>query len=135
MLLAGLAVTGAAAFGACASTSGRASAASTSDEALTDTVYDEEDVENRAFQLTEYGAPRIPRGIDLQKPARVVVTFVIDTTGRALSKTFKVIESDHPALTQAVREALPAMRFIPARLKTGRAVRQLVQLPFVFSIR
>jgi protein TonB len=63
----------------------------------------------------------------------VLAQFVVDTTGRAETNTFKVLKSDHDQFTQAVRNALPGMRFYPAEVG-GRKVKQLVQQPFVFNI-
>ena len=64
---------------------------------------------------------------------QVVAKFVVDTTGRADMRTFEVIKSDHDAFTAAVRNALPNMRFFPAEVG-GRKVKQLVQMPFQFSL-
>jgi periplasmic protein TonB len=64
---------------------------------------------------------------------QVVAKFVVDTTGRADMKTFEIIKSDHDAFTAAVRNALPNMRFFPAEVG-GRKVKQLVQMPFMFSL-
>lgn len=47
--------------------------------------------------------------------------------------SFEALKSTDPAFTDAVRTALPTMRFAPAR-KSGRAVKQLVQQPFTFSL-
>jgi protein TonB len=63
----------------------------------------------------------------------VTVQFVVDTMGRAQMNTFKEISSTHPQFTNAVRNHLPSMRFIPAEAG-GRKVMQLVQQPFVFAI-
>jgi protein TonB len=63
----------------------------------------------------------------------VVVQFVVDTMGRAEMRTFRVLRSTHSAFDQAVRDALPLMRFEPARLG-GRLVRQVVQEPFTFAL-
>jgi TonB family protein len=63
----------------------------------------------------------------------VIGKFVVDTTGHADMRTFEVIKSDHEQFTVAVREALPDMRFNPARVG-GRVVKQLVQMPFTFSL-
>jgi protein TonB len=64
---------------------------------------------------------------------QVIAKFVVDTTGRADMKTFEVIKSDHELFTAAVRNALPNMRFFPAEVG-GRKVKQLVQMPFQFSL-
>lgn len=63
----------------------------------------------------------------------VLAQFVLGTDGRIEPSTFKVLTSDHEGFVESVREALPRMRYTVAR-KDGRAVRQLVQQPFVFSI-
>ena len=47
--------------------------------------------------------------------------------------SFKVPKSTDPAFTDAVRAAIPTLQFKPARVK-GRAVKQLVQQPFTFSL-
>ncbi|MEO5568499.1 MAG: TonB family protein [Gemmatimonadaceae bacterium] len=64
---------------------------------------------------------------------QVVAKFVVDTTGRADMRTFEIIKSDHDAFTAAVRNSLPGMRFFPAEVG-GRKVKQLVQMPFMFSL-
>jgi periplasmic protein TonB len=63
----------------------------------------------------------------------VLAQFVVDTTGKAEVGTFKVLKSSHDLFAQAVRSALPGMRFIPAEVG-GRRVKQLVQQPFAFAI-
>jgi TonB family protein len=62
----------------------------------------------------------------------VLAQFVVDTLGRAEVSTFKVLKSDHALFTEAVKNALPDLRFIPAEVG-GRKVKQLVQQPFTFG--
>jgi protein TonB len=80
-------------------------------------------------------APRYP---DILRSAgvegKVTAQFEVDTSGRVLIPTFRVISSDHAMFEAAVRSALPNMRFIPAEIG-GRKVRQLVQQPFVFALQ
>ena len=64
---------------------------------------------------------------------QVVAKFVVDTNGRADMRTFEIIKSDHDLFTNSVRNSLPNFRFFPAELG-GRKVKQLVQMPFVFSL-
>lgn len=64
---------------------------------------------------------------------QVVAKFVVDTNGRADMRTFEIIKSDHELFTNAVRNSLPNFRFYPAELG-GRKVKQLVQMPFLFSL-
>ena len=63
----------------------------------------------------------------------VLVSFVVGEDGLADPSTLKVIRSTHELFSDAVREALPAMRFTPAELG-GRKVKQVVQQPFTFRI-
>ena len=62
----------------------------------------------------------------------VLAQFVVDTLGRAEVSTFKVLKSDHQLFTEAVKNVLPDLRFIPAEVG-GRKVKQLVQQPFSFA--
>jgi periplasmic protein TonB len=64
---------------------------------------------------------------------RVLAQFVVDTSGRADMKTFKVLETSHELFAQAVKTALPRYRFFPAEIG-GKKVRQVVQQPFTFAI-
>lgn len=63
----------------------------------------------------------------------VLAQFVVDTSGRAEVASFRVLKSDHALFEQAVRNALPRMRFLPAEIG-GRKVKQLVQQPFSFTL-
>ena len=63
----------------------------------------------------------------------VLVTFVVDTTGRADMSTFTVIKSTHTLFTQAVKNSVANSRYYPAEIG-GHRVKQLVQQPFVFSL-
>jgi TonB family protein len=63
----------------------------------------------------------------------VLAQFVIDTTGRPDMLTFKVLKSTHDLFTASVRASLPNMRFSPAQVG-GKAVKQLIQMPFEFSM-
>lgn len=64
---------------------------------------------------------------------RVVVEFVVDTSGRADMNTFGAVTTTHGLFTDEARRAVAAARFSPALLG-GRRVRQLVQLPFAFTV-
>jgi TonB family protein len=74
---------------------------------------------------------------DVLREARVegevLAQFVVNPDGLADVATFKVLKSTHDLFTQAVRNALPQMRFKPA-LVGGRPVRQLVQAPFSVAL-
>jgi hypothetical protein len=62
---------------------------------------------------------------------RVLVEFVVDTTGEADMETFGEVLSTHALFTVAARRAVAYAHFTPALLD-GKRVRQVVQLPIVF---
>jgi TonB family protein len=64
---------------------------------------------------------------------QVLVEFVVDTSGSVVVESISSVSSTHPQFTDAVRRALREASFSPARI-SGRAVRQLVQLPVRFEI-
>ena len=96
--------------------------------------YFEFQVEKPVTPETGNASPRYP---DLLRSRRVegevLAQFVVDTMGRAEMSTFKVLSSSHDLFTGAVRGALPNMQFRPAEVG-GRRVKQLVQMPFNFSL-
>jgi TonB family protein len=79
-------------------------------------------------------APEYP--VDMLKKkleGSVFVRYVVDTTGFADPSSLEVLRSTHADFTTAVRNALPDMRFNPARIGRRR-VRQLVEQEFSFKI-
>ncbi|HET6681360.1 MAG TPA: energy transducer TonB [Gemmatimonadaceae bacterium] len=98
-------------------------------------TYFEFQVEKPVVQAPNSQTPRYP---DILRQAgvegEVMAQFVVDTTGRADPSTFKVLKSSHDLFANAVKQALPQMRFIPAEVG-GRKVKQLVQQPFGFAIQ
>lgn len=93
------------------------------------------------FQVEHAVAPlrgnRPPRYPDMLRSANVegevLAQFVVGPDGYADVSTFKVLKSTHELFTQTVKEALGEMRFAPAYVG-DRAVKQLVQMPFQFSL-
>jgi TonB family protein len=72
-------------------------------------------------------APRYPAPLQtLGLEGRVVVEFVIDTTGHVEPGSVRTLESTHPAFEKAAYEAMLRSLFAPARL-SGHAVRQLTR--------
>ena len=63
----------------------------------------------------------------------VLAEFVVNEKGRVEISTFKVLNSAKPAFVQAVRNALPKMRFRPAQIGST-SVSQVVQQAFVFKL-
>lgn len=101
----------------------------------TDQPYFDFQVEKPVAPLPGSSGPRYPDilrsgGVEGQ----VLAQFVVDTTGRIEIPSFRVLRSDHAMFEQAVRSALPNMRFLPAEVG-GRKVKQLVQQPFVFALQ
>ena len=100
----------------------------------TDQPYFEFQVEKQAIAAPGGPKPRYP---DILQNAgvegAVIAQFVIDTSGRADMKTFKILKSDHDLFAASVRQVLPGMRFFPAEIG-GRKVKVIVQLPFEFKL-
>jgi TonB family protein len=97
-------------------------------------TYFEFQVEKQVVPLADNPAPRYP---DMLRAAHVegevLAQFVVDTSGRPDVSTFKVLKSTHDLFTNSVRASVPMMKFAPARVG-GKAVKQLVQMPFQFSL-
>ncbi len=96
-------------------------------------------------------APRYPAaekaaGVE----ATVLVQFIVDPDGLVEPGSFRVIRgtrlmtpggkqvetkpaAEYGPFEIAIRDAMPALRFVPGKLK-GVAVRQIVQQPYVFAI-
>jgi protein TonB len=64
---------------------------------------------------------------------QVIAEFVVDEQGRAEERSVRFVRGGNPLFEDAVRVALRRMRFISAEIG-GRKVKQLVQMPFVFTI-
>lgn len=100
----------------------------------TDSVFTVLEVDSAVVRSTSSAAPAYP--LDLLKQhieGTVRVRYVVDTTGFADPASIEVIESTNPEFLQSVRDALPYMRFSPAKIG-DRKVRQLVEQPFSFHI-
>lgn len=98
------------------------------------TTFKEFQVEQTARPLPGNPAPRYPDALRTSGVAGdVIVQFVVDTLGRADMRTFKVLKSTNDLFTAAVRGALASMKFAPAEVG-GKKVKQLLQMPFEFSM-
>ena len=99
-----------------------------------DQPYFDFQVEKVAMAAPGNTAPRYPDVLrSANQEGTVLVTFVVDTNGRADMSTFRVIESPHDLFTDAVRKHLPSMRYYPAETG-GRKVKMWVQQPFSFTL-
>jgi protein TonB len=90
----------------------------------------------KEVELRAGNAPPVYPGVlrDAGIEGKVVARFVVDQTGRAEDSTVTFVSSDSRLFEEAVRTALKRTRFVPAEAG-GRKVRQLVQMPFVFTLR
>jgi len=76
--------------------------------------------------------PNYPREVSPERrDGQVLIQIAIDSTGAPVLASFVVLRTPGAEFTQAVRDAVQYWSFAPA-VKKGRAVRQLVQIPFEF---
>lgn len=99
-----------------------------------DAPFRAEQVEKQVALVPGAAPPRYPEllrssGVEGQ----VIVLFVVDEHGRSEEESIRFVRSDNRLFEDAVRVALRRMRFIPAEVG-GKRVRQLVQMPFVFTL-
>lgn len=99
-----------------------------------DAPFRAEQVEKQVALVPGGAPPRYPEvlrssGVEGQ----VIVLFVVGEHGRFEEESIRFVRSDNRLFEDAVRVALRRMRFIPAEVG-GRRVRQLVQMPFVFTL-
>ena len=91
-------------------------------------------VEKQAALIPGSATARYPDALrSLGVEGEAIALFVVDVTGRAETDSVRFLRSDNRLFEDAVRAVLPRMRFVPAEIG-GRKVRQLVQMPFVFTI-
>lgn len=74
--------------------------------------------------------PPMLRGLGVG--GEVVVRVVVDTNGRVERKSIEIVRTTDERLVRPVRDAVASWRFEPAE-SGGKRVRQLIELPFVFS--
>jgi protein TonB len=97
-------------------------------------VYIEPEVDRPVVRDPLSDGPAYPEALrSKQIEGSVMVRFIVDTLGFADSSSFRVIEATHPGFADAVRSALPRMRFLPAET-AGRHVPQLVMQLFRFVL-
>ena len=102
--------------------------------AIFDTIATAVDVDSMVTRFPDSAAPAYPaKLLEMKIEGGAYVQFVVDTLGLADTTSFRVISATHPEFAQSVRDALPAMRFHPAILRSKK-VPQLVEQPFMFKI-
>ncbi len=102
--------------------------------ALLANAYQIVEVDSAAVRDPASAAPAYPptleaRGVE----GHVIVRFVVDSTGRVDMASVMTVEATAPEFDRAVREALPLMRFRPAKVGE-RPVRQLAEQLFRFEV-
>lgn len=99
-----------------------------------DSVFSILEVDSAVVRLASSAAPAYPlKLLDQHIEGFVNAKYVVDTTGFADTSTFEVLQATHKEFIAAVKEALPYMRFSPAKIGHAK-VRQLVQQQFSFKI-
>jgi hypothetical protein len=99
-----------------------------------DSVFTVLDVDSAVVRSGNSAAPAYPlKLLAAHVMGYVSARYVVDTTGFADTSSFIVIQSTNPEFESAVRDALPYMRFKPAKIGPLK-VRQLVEQMFSFRI-
>ncbi|MFI5280696.1 MAG: energy transducer TonB [Gemmatimonadales bacterium] len=108
---------------------------SVAESTVPDKAFSVLEVDSAAVRDPNSAAPSYPplmrmKGIE----GFATLRFVIDTTGVIDMSTVTLVDASHAEFVQAVREAMPKMRFRPAMMGPT-AVRQLAEQPFKFEIK
>jgi hypothetical protein len=105
------------------------------ESALPDNAYSVLDVDSAAVRDPDSAAPAYP-SVMMQKgiAGHATMRFVIDSTGMIDLSTVTLLDASHAEFVQAVREAMPKMRFHPAKMGL-QAVRQLAEQLFKFELK
>jgi protein TonB len=97
-------------------------------------AFSAEQVEKQVAVAAGNAPPRYPEALrQMGIEGRVIASFVVNEQGRAEEESIRFVRSENPLFDEAVRVALRRMRFVPAEAG-GRKVRQLVEMPFVFTL-
>ena len=99
-----------------------------------DSVFTQLEVDSIVARYPGSAAPAYP--IEMLKQGvqgSVTTQYVVDTTGFADTTSLRILRTTNPDFSEAVRVALPFMRFFPAKVGEKK-VRQLVEQEFSFKI-
>jgi hypothetical protein len=100
-----------------------------------DTVFTITEVDSAVAVDPASTAPAYPPSLlKLGIEGSVMVRYVVDSFGKADLSTLTIVRASRIEFAVAVREALPLMRFMPAKMGP-KAVPQLVEQPFNFRIQ
>lgn len=99
-----------------------------------DSVFLETEVDVIAALVPGNRAPRYPAALrNAGVTGEVLASFVVDSIGHAVTESFGVLRTSEPGFIGAILDALPGMKFYPAR-RAVKAVAQRVIMPFTFSV-
>lgn len=99
-----------------------------------DSVFTELEVDSAATRYAWSAAPAYPPSmLEAKREGYVKAQWVVDESGYADTASFELVDYTSTEFAKAVRDALPFMRFSPAKFG-NRRVRQLVQQEFTFRI-
>lgn len=97
-------------------------------------TFNADQVERQVSLLSDAPVPIYPEALRVAGvEGKVIAQFTVDGRGRVESDSVRFVQSDNALFEASVRNVLKRMRFAPAEIG-GRKVRQLVQMPFVFTI-
>jgi len=99
-----------------------------------DGIYSEAIVEEKPEMLSHppLQYPELLRQAGMQ--GRVVVEAVVDTSGRVIPSSVRIMSSTHPGFDQPAKQLVEKALFRPGRVR-GRAVNVLLSIPIVFTLR
>lgn len=102
-----------------------------------DAIYTDKSVEKPVSLLTpESKAPEYPAELRAaHTEGEALVEFVVDTNGRAMIESFKVLKTTDARFAAAVLSALPGFRYTAATIPGGQKVKQRVVEPFIFAMQ
>ena len=102
--------------------------------ALLANAYQVLEVDSAAMRDPSSAAPVYPPALETRGvEGHVIVRFVVDSTGLVDLSSVMVVEATAPEFARAVRDAMPRMKFRPAKVG-DRSVRQLAEQLFKFEV-
>lgn len=97
-------------------------------------TFNADQVERQVSLLAAAPVPIYPEALRAAGiEGKVIAEFIVDERGLVESDSVRFVQSDNTLFEASVRNVLKRMRFAPAEI-AGKKVRQLVQMPFVFTI-
>lgn len=97
-------------------------------------TFNADQVERQVSLLSGSPVPSYPEALRAAGvEGKVIAQFIVDERGLVESDSVRFVQSDNALFEASVRNALRRIRFAPAEIG-GKKVRQLVQMPFVFTI-